>query len=75
VDREFTFEAPEVVADEAYTFTVVATDGELSSPPQQISVVIVNKTQPNKSSGGSIGWLVLLLLPLSFIRGKKEDGF
>jgi hypothetical protein len=75
VDGEFTFEAPEVAADETYIFSVVATDGELSSPAQEVSVVIVNETQPNKSSGGSIGWLVLLLLPLGFIRRKKKCSF
>jgi len=41
-----TFDAPDVASDETYTFSVVPTDGELSSPAQKISLTVINNAAP-----------------------------
>jgi minor extracellular serine protease Vpr len=60
------FEAPKVKADETLAFSVVATDGDLSSEPVTISVLV-----NNKKSSGSMGLFLLLLLPFAIRRKFK----
>lgn len=49
----FTFNAPKVAADETYSFSVQASDGELLSPAQQITMVIINNADPVLTTGQS----------------------
>ena len=62
------FDAPSISSDETITFSVVASDGELSSEAVTVDVAVTNK-----SSGGSFGWLALFAAPLAFIRRRKAQ--
>lgn len=59
-----TFTAPD--AAQELVFEVVASDGRLNSEPQQATVQVTHK------SGGSLGLIGLLLLPLSLWRRRKQ---
>lgn len=61
------FTAPNVSKDETMSFQVTVSDGKGNSDTQVASVSIIDKS----SSGGSFGWLMLLLTPMLFTRRKK----
>ena len=61
------FAAPKVNQDTTIAFQLTVDDGKGNSDTAVTSVSIVNK----KESGGSFGWLMLLLTPLLFTRRKK----
>lgn len=63
----FTFEAPKVSKDETISFQLTVDDGNGNTSSASASASIVNE----KSSGGSFGWLMLLITPLLFTRRKK----
>ena len=63
----FSFEAPKVSKDETISFELTVNDGNGNTNSTSASASIVNK----KSSGGSFGWLMLLLTPMLFTRRKK----
>ena len=72
-----TFDAPTVEVDESYTFSVVASDAELSSQAQEVSVIVTvpeveETTETNTPSGGSTGLVTLLLAPLCLLRRRKR---
>jgi minor extracellular serine protease Vpr len=53
------------------TFSVTASDGELTSAPKTVNVTV--KAEASTSSGGgSMGWLTMLLLPLAALRRRKS---
>lgn len=60
----YTTTAPVTNADMTMTFEVVATDG-INTVTEQVSVKVTNKT------GGSMGWIALLLIPAIWLRRKK----
>ncbi|MFT6086264.1 MAG: subtilisin family serine protease [Glaciecola sp.] len=60
----FTMEAPSTNYDTQLVFVVVASDG-LNTTEEAVSVTVTNK------SGGSTGWIALLLLPLVWLRRRK----
>jgi subtilisin family serine protease len=62
-----TFEAPKVSKDEVMSFQLTVDDGNGNSDTAVVAVTVVNK----KSSGGSFGWLMLLLTPMLWVRRKK----
>lgn len=64
---EIKFTAP--TGDNTLTFSVVANDGELNSEAG-IATVNVN-AKKETSSGGSLGWFTLLMLPFSALRRRK----
>jgi len=71
------FTAPAVTADSTAVFSVVASDGELSSPAVEVKLNIhyVPPTVTNLgggSSGGSTGWLGLFLLPVALLRRRLK---
>ncbi|WP_337879617.1 S8 family serine peptidase [Rheinheimera sp.] len=66
-----TVTAPAVTASSSAVFSVVASDGTLSSAPVQVTLNVTDVPEPKKSSGGSSGWLTLLLLPLALLRRRK----
>ena len=51
-------------------FSVVASDGRAESAPGVATVTVNAKEEP--SSGGSMGWLTALLLPLAALRRRKH---
>ncbi|WP_394129513.1 S8 family serine peptidase [Shewanella maritima] len=53
------------------TFEVTASDGRLESAPGTATVT-VNAKEEKSSSGGSLGWLTALLLPLAALRRRKH---
>lgn len=59
---------PKVTANSTATFSVVASDGKLSSEPATVTLTI--NDVPEKKSGGAGGLLGLLLLPLLAFRRK-----
>jgi subtilisin family serine protease len=61
------FEAPKVSKDETISFQLTVDDGNGNTSTASASASIVNE----KSSGGSFGWLMLLLTPMLFTRRKK----
>ncbi len=62
------FTAP--VGDDTFTFTVTASDGEMTSAPGTATININEEVE--QSSGGSMGWLTALLLPLAALRRRKH---
>jgi hypothetical protein len=62
-----TFEAPKVSKDETLSFQLTVEDSNGNSDTAVVSVTVANK----KSSGGSFGWLMLLLTPMLWVRRKK----
>ena len=70
------FTAPEVSSDQALEFTLTVNDGT-ADVVTTTSVNVVDTTVPtppagpDKSSGGSLGWLSLILLPLARLRRRK----
>ena len=71
-----TFTAPSITTDETLVFEVTVSDG-VTSAKKQVSVNVTNvadaaAVQPKKSSGGSMGWLALLLAPLAMLRRRKR---
>ncbi|WP_299797482.1 S8 family serine peptidase [uncultured Shewanella sp.] len=63
------FTAPS--GDHELVFSVVASDGELESEAGTATIT-VNAVQENSSSGGSLGWLTMLLLPFAALRRRKR---
>jgi len=63
----YNFTAPDVTADITTVFSVMAFDGKDHSESVQISV-----TTEDRSSGGGMGLIALLLSPLAFIRRRKQ---
>ncbi|WP_290612639.1 S8 family serine peptidase [Arsukibacterium sp. UBA3155] len=63
-----TFNAPSVENDSTITFSVVVSDGTATSSPVTVSATVTNK----KSSGGALGWLTLLLVPLAAMRKRRK---
>ncbi len=64
---EISFTAPKVSKDETISFQLTVDDGNGNSSIAVASASVLNK----KSSGGSFGWLMLLLTPMLFTRRKK----
>ncbi len=69
---------PAVTANTVATFSVVASDGKLSSAPATVTLNITDVPAPvvtpeKKSSGGSAGLLSLLLLPLVWLRRSRRS--
>jgi subtilisin family serine protease len=65
--ESLSFTAPKVSKDETISFQLTVDDGNGNSDVTVASASIVNE----KSSGGSFGWLMLLLTPMLFTRRKK----
>jgi minor extracellular serine protease Vpr len=69
-----TFNAP--AGDNVLKFSVTATDGRLTSTSGDATVtvnkVIIVPPTPQPKSGGSMGWLTMLLLPLAALRRRKS---
>ena len=65
-----TFTAPEVSSDSTVTFSVVASDGTVSTSAVSVSATVTNKKE--SSSGGALGWLSLLLVPLAGLRLRRK---
>ncbi|UJF22734.1 Ig-like domain-containing protein [Shewanella sp. OMA3-2] len=63
--KNVTFVPTEVAT---YSFSVVASDGVLSSNMGEASV----KSMPRDDDAGSLGWLTTLLLPLAAFRRRKH---
>lgn len=68
---------PAVAANTVATFSVVASDGKLTSAPATVTLNITDVPAPvvvpeKKSSGGSAGFLSLLLLPLLWVRRSRR---
>lgn len=68
---------PAVTANTVATFSVVASDGKLSSAPATVTLNITDVPAPvvtpeKKSSGGGAGLLSLLLLPLVWMRRNRR---
>ncbi len=68
---------PAVAANTAATFSVVASDGKLSSAPATVTLNITDVPAPvvapeKKSSGGGAGLWSLLLLPLVWMRRNRR---
>ncbi len=63
----YNFTAPDVTANITTVFSVMAFDGKDHSESVQISV-----TTEDRSSGGGMGLIALLLSPLAFIRRRKQ---
>jgi minor extracellular serine protease Vpr len=59
------FKAP--AGDGVYEFSVTASDGRLTSEPGTATITVTAA-----SSGGSMGWLTMLLLPLAALRRRKS---
>jgi hypothetical protein len=62
----YEFTGPSVNSDTTVTFAVTASDGENTSEATQINVTV-----EDRSSGGGMGIVALLLAPLAFIRRRK----
>ncbi len=60
--------APSVDADAVVTYSVVATDGKVTTAP--VTVTLNIKDIPEEKDGGSMGFLSLLLLPLAMLRRR-----
>ena len=69
--KDITFTASEVGT---YAFTVVANDGTVDSNVGSVSVEATASLdyEVGGSSGGSLGWLTMLLLPLAGLRRRKR---
>ena len=69
--KDITFTATEVGT---YAFTVVANDGTLDSNVGSVSVEATASPdyEVGGSSGGSLGWLTMLLLPFAGLRRRKR---
>jgi subtilisin family serine protease len=59
-----TVEAPSTNSDTQFVFVVIASDG-LNTTEEVVSVTVTSK------SGGSTGWIALLLLPIVWLRRRK----
>jgi hypothetical protein len=70
-----TVTAPQVSANAVAVFSVVASDGTLSSAPVQVTLNVTDVPPPvvvtPKKSSGSFGWMALLMLPLALLRRRK----
>ena len=53
-----------------YTFAVVANDGAVDSKTGEVTLTV--SSAPDNSSGGSLGWLTMLLLPFAGLRRRKR---
>ena len=60
----YSMTAPGTNSDTTVSFEVVANDG-LNTTTETVSVTVTDK------SGGSMGWLALLLVPVAFLRRRK----
>jgi hypothetical protein len=65
------FTPPSISANTELTFSVTVHDGTASVSTSQ-TVSIANEAVPRKSSGGSMGWLALLLVPLACLRRRQK---
>ncbi|BAJ03564.1 S8 family serine peptidase [Shewanella violacea] len=52
-----------------YTFEVVASDGVIDSKAGEVTLTVSNAPD---NSGGSLGWLTMLLLPFAGLRRRKR---
>uniref|UniRef100_UPI003D0D3A1E GlyGly-CTERM sorting domain-containing protein n=1 Tax=Shewanella sp. TaxID=50422 RepID=UPI003D0D3A1E len=57
------------MGDPTLTFSVVASDGELESEAGTATITVNAKEE--RSSGGSLGWFALLMLPFAALRRRK----
>nr|WP_235375376.1 Ig-like domain-containing protein [Shewanella sp. cp20] len=65
---EIKFTAPE--GNHTLTFSVVASDGRAESEAGTATIT-VNAKEEKSSSGGSLGWFALLMLPFAALRRRK----
>lgn len=74
--NSLSFTAPQVSANETLEFTLTVNDGT-ADVVSTTSVKVNNipdpvvPPKPHKSSGGSLGWLSFILLPLAALRRRK----
>lgn len=66
--QSVTFDAPKVQYDAKLTFDLVGSNGSKSSSATTISVTV-----KNKSSGGSTGWVLLVLSALGLMNRKRKN--
>lgn len=66
------FTAPQVSATETLTFALTVNDG-MDEVVSTVSIKVndIPVETPSKSSGGSLGWLSFILLPLAALRRRK----
>ncbi len=64
---EIKFTAP--MGDHTLTFSVVASDGRAESEAGTATITVNAKEE--RSSGGSLGWFALLMLPFAALRRRK----
>ncbi|MGL4711039.1 MAG: PKD domain-containing protein, partial [Shewanella sp.] len=62
------FTAP--AANQVVTFSVIASDGNLASTPGTATITVI--AHDKEKSGGALGWLTALLLPLAAIRRRMK---
>jgi minor extracellular serine protease Vpr len=66
-----TVAAPEVTDDTPVTYSVVATDGKVTTAAVTVTLNVKNVPEPDvEKGGGSMGFLSLLLLPLAMLRRR-----
>lgn len=68
------FIAPQVSAAETLSFTLTVNDGTdavVSTISVKVNNIAAPTPTPDKSSGGSLGWLTFILLPLAGLRRRK----
>lgn len=68
--QEVTFAAPAVANSEALEFSLTVNDGT-GDVVSEIKVQVEGAPESNSSSGGSIGWIALMLLPFAAFRRRK----
>ncbi len=66
--EKISFTAP--AGNSSIKFSVTASDTRLVSEPGTATITVTEKEK--KSSGGSMGWLTALLLPLAALRRRKD---
>nr|WP_303648609.1 S8 family serine peptidase [Shewanella metallivivens] len=66
--EKISFTAPS--GSSSIKFSVTASDTRLESEPGTATITVTEKEE--KSSGGSMGWLTALLLPLAALRRRKH---
>lgn len=72
--NRMSFTPTAITVDSDLSFTVTVSDGTESVSVSQ-TVRVANETQstvPRNSSGGTMGWLSLLLVPLAFLRRPQK---
>lgn len=66
-DNQFQLTAPSVDSDAVLTYHITASDGELQSAPQSVNITVTAQ----RSSGGSLFWLPLLLCLVCLSRVRR----